>query len=197
MRVKICGITNLEDALYATECGTDALGFLFFEGSPRYIKPSDAKKIIQKLPPFIKTYGLFVNASADEINEAVRCSGVDIAQIHFEASSELLEAINGAYIEVIRAQTPEDILSLKKDRYYLIDSFTPEYGGSGKRLNLEWFKNLDCSKFILAGGLSAQNLNELDGFNFLGVDVSSGVEAKKRIKCKDKVKHFIDKAKSL
>ncbi|SHO80476.1 Phosphoribosylanthranilate isomerase [hydrothermal vent metagenome] len=193
-RVKICGITNLEDALYSIQEGADALGFVFYEKSPRYISPSDAKNIIDKLPPFIEKVGLFVNVDAQIINSYMQESGCTLAQIHFEAPTELYTQLFLPYIKVIRAKNREDILKYK-DEYRLIDAYCEAYGGSGKRLNLEWFDNIDCSKIILAGGLNMDNVSSTINYNFYGVDVSSGTEASKGKKDKEKVSNFIKNAK--
>jgi phosphoribosylanthranilate isomerase len=196
MRVKICGITNYNDALIAIEAGADALGFVFYAKSPRYITPTDAKKIIDKLPPFIGRVGLFVNEGVDTIDTISNYCNLTTSQIHFDVDEESLQAIGGRALPVVRAKEPKDILKYK-NRYRLVDVYTSEYGGSGKRLNLEWFDGIDCSKIILAGGLTPDNLEELKGYNFYGVDVSSGVEKSKGKKDYEKVKKFIQNAKSL
>ena len=193
-RVKICGITNLEDALISIENGADALGFVFYEQSPRYISPLDAKNIIDKLPPFVEKVGLFVNVDAQIINSYMQESGCTLAQIHFEAPSKLYEQLFVPYVKVIRAKTRDDILKYK-DEYRLVDAYCESYGGSGKRLNLDWFKDIDCSKIILAGGLDMNNVSSTIDYNFYGVDVSSGTEAIKGKKDKKKVKDFIKNAK--
>ncbi|TQV63602.1 MAG: phosphoribosylanthranilate isomerase [Sulfurovum sp.] len=196
MRVKICGITNLEDGLKAIEFGADALGFVFYEHSPRYITPLKAKEIISKLPPFVKIVGLFVNVKAGEVNRICKSCRIDIAQIHFEPDERFFEDINVSFIRVIRASCKEDILKYS-DEYRLVDSFVEEFGGSGKRLNLAWFDGVDCSKIILAGGLNPNNLSELKAYNFHGVDVSSGVERAKGLKDVDKMAEFMINAKNL
>lgn len=196
MRVKICGITNLNDAMQAIDAGADALGFVFYSGSPRYIKPADAKRIIEKMPPFIGRVGLFVNEGVDTIDTISKYCNLTLSQIHFDVDEEALHMIGSKAMPVIRAKEPKDILQYK-DRYRLVDVYCEEYGGSGKRLNLEWFDGIDCSKIILAGGLNADNLHELKKYNFYGVDVSSGVERIKGRKDYGKVTKFIQNAKSL
>lgn len=193
MRTKICGITSFEDAMDAIEAGADALGFVFYEPSPRYISPLDAKKIISKLPPFVEKVGLFVNVDAQIINSYMQESGCTLAQLHFEAPDELYEQLFIPYIKVVRAKTKEDILKYS-DEYRLVDAYCEAYGGAGKRLNIEWFKNTDNSKIILAGGLDADNVASLKEYGFYGVDVSSGVEISHGKKSKDKVKDFINNA---
>ena len=195
MRVKICGITNYDDAMYAADAGADALGFVFYKKSPRFIEYEECAKIIEKLPPFVQKVGLFVEQGAKEIEEGSKVSKIDLAQIHFDVSEDFLDSINFKTLPVIRAKTPNDI-----DRfsgYRLVDAYCEAYGGSGKRLNLEWFKDRDCSKIIIAGGLRADNLEQLRGFGFYGVDVSSGVEASRGKKDFKLVKEFIKNARSL
>ncbi len=196
MKVKICGITNLEDARHAIDVGADALGFVFYEQSPRYIAPQDAKEIIDQLPPFVEKVGLFVNQTAKEIEQCSYVSHITLAQIHFDVEEAFLDEISFPTLPVVRAGQAEDI-SRFGDRYRLVDAYCEAYGGSGKRLNLEWFTEVDNSKIILAGGLSSDNVAELGGYGFYGVDVSSGTEASKGIKDPDKVERFIAHAKSL
>lgn len=190
MRVKICGITNLEDALDAIEAGASALGFVFYEKSPRYIEPFEAKKIVDKLPPFIQTVGLFVNESSSYINQVCTNAKMQIAQIIDDDNYTELDLLEVKYIEVVRAKSKDDLKSLD-NKYYLVDAFVESFGGAGKRVALDWFDEVDCSKIILAGGLTCENLKELKGYNFFAIDVSSGVEASKGKKDKEKMINFI------
>ncbi len=196
MRIKICGITNLEDALDAIDSGADALGFVFYEKSARYISPLDAKKIIEQLPPFVQCVGLFVNLPAAQVDFICKRASIDIAQIHFEADEKFFNSLQTRHIKVIRAQSKDDIIN-SQGKYVLVDAFVPEFGGEGKRLELDWFKDVDCSKMIIAGGLDSSNLHELNGFNFYGVDVSSGVEASRGKKDKQKIISFCKEANEL
>jgi len=196
MRVKICGITNLEDALAAVDAGADALGFVFYKESPRYIDPSKAREIAEALPPFIERVGLFVNESPETIDEICRFAKMGLAQIHFDAEASLFNALNVKAIPVLRAKTPEAIRE-NQGKYILVDAFVESYGGEGKRLDLSWFEGVDCSKMILAGGLTADMLDELNGLGFYGVDVSSGVEKSKGLKDHDKIRAFVKAAKKI
>jgi phosphoribosylanthranilate isomerase len=195
MRVKICGITNLEDALVAIDAGADALGFVFYPDSPRYITPIDAKNIIDKLPPFVEKVALFVNETPESIRATCLETGCTLSQIHFDVDDDFFSAINFPSLRVIRAKTPEDVLRYS-DEYRLIDAYCEGYGGSGKRLNIEWFEGVDCSKIILAGGLDPDNVKALKKYGFYGVDVSSGVEASKGKKDPVRLITFIQKAKA-
>lgn len=196
VRVKICGITNLKDALHAIEAGADALGFVFYEKSPRYISPEDAKIITAELPPFVERVGLFVEETAERVDMICQRSGMSLAQIHFDVDQDYLESVKTNSLPVVRAQRKEDIEKFV-DRYRLVDAYCEEYGGSGKRLNLEWFEGVDCSKIILAGGLTPENIAEVKRYGFYAVDVSSATEAKKGIKDPVKVEQFIAHAKSI
>jgi phosphoribosylanthranilate isomerase len=193
MRAKICGITSYKDAMDVIQAGANALGFVFYEKFPRYITPLDAKSIISQLPPFVEKVGLFVNVDAQIINSYVQESGCTLAQLHFEAPDELYEQLFVPHIKVIRAKEAKDILQ-HSDEYRLVDAYCEAYGGAGKRLNIEWFKDIDCSKIILAGGLDANNVASLKEYGFYGVDVSSGVEISHGIKDEEKVKDFITNA---
>ena len=194
MKCKICGITSYEDAMVAIEAGADALGFVFYEKSPRYVTIPHAKSIIEKLPPFIEKVALFVNENAQTINSTCQEVGATLAQLHFEASDEVYKNLTIPHIKVIRAKNKEDILKYSNE-YRLIDAYCQAYGGAGKRLNIEWFENIDCSKIILAGGLTPSNVLSLKKYKFYGVDVSSGVEISHGKKDTKKVKEFIKNAK--
>ncbi len=194
MRVKICGITNYEDAKLSCDFGADALGFVTYEKSPRFIKPEDIKKIVDKLPPFVVKVVLFVNVDSSYVNEVMKYTKADIAQIHFEADEAFFKNLDCKYIRVVRAKEKKDIEKFS-DEYRIVDAYVKEYGGSGKRIPLEWFENRDNSKIILAGGLRAENVFEVGHYGFYGVDVSSGVESKPGKKDKHKLRKFIELAK--
>lgn len=196
MRVKICGITNLQDAIDAINAGADALGFVFYSKSPRYIEPLKAKEIVEKLPPFVQTVGLFVNENEDFINEVCQKSKMQLVQIIDDNELLNYDLLQMKYIKVLRVKSKEDLKNLSSD-YYLVDAFVEGFGGEGKRVALEWFEDIDCSKFILAGGLTSNNLKEIDGYGFYGVDVSSGVEESKGKKSKQKMIDFVKEANEI
>jgi phosphoribosylanthranilate isomerase len=196
MRIKICGITNLNDAINAINAGADALGFVFYKKSPRYIEPLKAKEIVEEIAPFVQTVGLFVNESLEFINETCKNSKMQLAQIIDDENTLDYSKLTVKYIKVLRVKEKKDLQNLE-NQYYLIDAFVDTFGGAGKRVALEFFKDLDCSKFILAGGLDAQNLKELNGFGFYGVDVSSAVEIEKGKKDKQKMIDFVKEANEI
>ena len=197
MRVKICGITNLEDALNAIDAGASALGFVFFKASPRYIDENKALSIVEKLPPFVQSVGLFVNEDENFINSVCKNSKMQLAQIIDDENKIDYKKLEVKYIKVVRVKSKDDLKKLNKDEFYLVDSFVDGFGGQGKRVALEVFEDIDCSKFIIAGGLDKDNLKELNGFNFYGVDVSSSVEKQKGIKDKNLLIEFIKAANEI
>ncbi len=190
MKIKICGITNLDDALDAINAGADALGFVFYEKSPRHIDPFKAREIVKQLPPFVQTVGLFVNENSSFINQVCTNAKMQLAQIIDDDNYTDFASLNYKYINVVRAQNEKDIID-NQGEYILVDAFVDSFGGEGKRVALEWFKHADCSKIVLAGGLNEDNLKELVGHKFYGVDVSSGVESAKGKKDKQKMINFV------
>ena len=195
MWVKICGITNLEDALCAVKCGADALGFVFYPKSPRYISPQYAHEIVKQLPLHVEKIGLFVETSPEEINLTCKEARMDKAQIHFDVDEDFLKALAFPYLRVVRAKNPNDVTRFA-ETLRLVDAHVQSFGGEGERLSLSWFEKSDNSRIILAGGLSALNIEEVKPLGFYGVDVSSGVEQRKGIKDHVKVKAFLQKAKA-
>jgi len=193
MRVKICGITSIQDAFDAINAGASALGFVFYKPSPRYITPNEALKIVEKLPPFVQSVGLFVNEKVELINEICLNSKMQLAQIIDDENSLDYSKLKVKHVKVIRVKSKADLEKLNDD-YYLVDAFVDGFGGKGQKLCLDFFEDLDCSKFILAGGLSSKNLKELNGYGFFALDVSSSVEKEKGKKDKQKMIDFIKAA---
>ncbi len=194
-KVKICGITNIKDAKAAVLYGADALGFVFYKKSPRYIEPQIAREIAELLPPFVQKVGLFVNENASRINLTCKDAKMSLAQIHFDGDEQLYESLDLPHIKVIRATCQQDITKYANE-YKIVDAFVEGFGGQGKRIDAQWFGGVDCSRIILAGGLNAQNIDEVKKYNFYGFDVSSGVEKSKGVKDTSKIKEFINKVKN-
>jgi phosphoribosylanthranilate isomerase len=200
MKVKICGITNLEDALYAAECGADALGFIFFPKSPRCIAPDKAASIISQLPPFITTVGVFVNERPDEMMRIMKMTGIRALQLHGEETPETCKI----WSPVIKSFRVKDMTDLKQLEQYpcasacVLDTYSEaEYGGTGRIFN--WDIAVEAKKIcriILAGGLTPENVEAaVRHVKPYAVDVASGVEAEKGKKDLKKVKEFIERAK--
>jgi phosphoribosylanthranilate isomerase len=200
VRVKICGITSLDDAIHAVRSGADALGFVFHEASPRYIFPEQAAAIIRALPPFIQAVGLFVNADSEFVNAMADRCRLDLVQLHGDEPPEFCELITRRVIKAIRVKEITSIEPIGNYRVagILLDAFSPKaYGGTG--LTFNWEIALAAGKFgslILAGGLTPDNVRQaVERVVPYGVDVSSGVEMAPGRKDPKKVTEFIRKAK--
>ncbi len=199
VKVKICGITRSDDAIFACDYGADALGFVFYNKSPRYITPERAGSIIKKLPPSIEKVGVFVNESPDRINNIIENTGLTTVQLHGEELPEFMKAIKAPVIRAVRIRDKDDIKIMVQYSVtaFLLDSFTQNYGGSGRRF--DWDIAIEAKKFgriILSGGLTPENVAEaIRIVQPWGVDVSSGVELKPGVKDREKVREFIKNAK--
>lgn len=193
VRVKICGITRIEDALAACEAGASALGFVFYEPSPRYIDPLRVREIVRFLPPFVTPVGVFVNKEAGAINRIVSQSGVTLVQLHGEEPAELVDKLTVPALKALRVRGEEDLAALTQYRVqaYLLDSHVPgKYGGTG--VSFRWdvaVKAKSLGRIILSGGISADNVAEaLRCVEPSGIDVSTGVETAPGIKDAEKMK---------
>jgi len=200
VKVKICGITTLEDALHAERSGADALGFVFHEASPRFISPEQAATIIKALPPFIQTVGLFVNSEVKYVNATTDFCGLDIVQLHGDEPPDYCEMITRRVIKVFRVKDVNSLDPIKNYRVagILLDAFSPKaYGGTGLSFNWELAgKAKDFGPVILAGGLNPDNIREaVEKVAPYAVDVSSGVETAPGRKDPAKVSEFISRAK--
>jgi len=200
VKIKICGITDLDDALMAADAGADALGFVFYQRSPRHISPDRAAAIIRALPPFILTVGLFVNEDANTINETADRCGLDIVQLHGEETPEFCSRIRRRVIKAFRVKdsTSLDYLGSYPVAGCLLDAWTPAaHGGTGQTFNWDLAASATTgSTIILAGGLTPDNVAEaVRTVRPYAVDVSSGVESSPGRKDADKVRHFISRAR--
>ncbi len=199
-RVKICGITNIEDAVAAAEYGADAIGFVFQPKSPRAITPETAKNIVSALPPFITTIGVFVNESKREIERIIRYVGLNIVQLHGNEPPDACQ-LNKKVIKAIRVKDLTDLEPLKRYNVsaFLLDTYSPHtMGGTGQIFN--WDIAVEAKKFgriILAGGLNHENIEEaIKWVRPYGIDVATGVESnKKGEKDHKKLRLFIEKAR--
>jgi len=196
LRVKVCGTTRLKDALLAVECGADAIGFIFYKKSPRYVSAKTAKEICSKLPPFVHRVGVFVNETADKINRIADRCGLDAVQLHGDESPAFCKKIKHRVIKVVRVK---DAASLKEMSRYAVDGFLldtwkeDQWGGTGKVF--DWELAARAKKYgpvIIAGGLNPRNVKAaIKKVQPYGVDVSSGVEQSPGKKDPRKVKAFI------
>lgn len=200
VKVKICGITNIDDAKLCVDCGADALGFIFYKESKRYIEPDEAKKIIDKLPFFVLKVGVFVNENLEMVNSIADEIGLNAIQLHGNESLDYCEKINYPVIKAIRV---DEKLNKNLETYsnytILLDSKDArEYGGTGKRFDWKLIPESYQSKIILAGGVSEENIDDI--FNRVkpqAVDLSSSIEKELGIKDHEKVKSFFLKINTL
>lgn len=198
VRVKICGITNEEDALAAVEAGADAVGFIFYERSPRFVQPDRVRQIVSALPPFVATVGVFVNEAADRINETIRVCGLSAAQLHGDESPEYCTTITGVWIKAFRVQDASwrEVAAKYPVQAVLLDTYAPDkYGGTGR--TFDW--NLVSGSplpIILSGGLNPENVAEaIRQACPYAVDTSSGVEREPGRKDHDRVRAFVEAVK--
>jgi phosphoribosylanthranilate isomerase len=203
VRVKICGITNSEDAQVAVEAGADALGFIFFSQSPRNIPSAEAKRIIEGIPPFVAKVGVFVNEGFERILQIAKETGIDTVQLHGDELPELCEKIARENLKVIKAFRIKDGSSLGalmdfRVSALLLDSYVPgQLGGTGAKFNWDLaVRAKDVgTPIILAGGLVPENVRDaISKVAPYGVDVSSGVESAAGRKDHAKVRAFIGAA---
>ncbi|BCR04075.1 N-(5'-phosphoribosyl)anthranilate isomerase [Desulfuromonas versatilis] len=202
VRVKICGITCVEDALHAAACGADALGLVFYQKSPRCVTPGQARKIIAALPPFITSVGLFVNAQPESISSIAAECGLDVIQLH---GDEPPAACSFPPRRVVKALRVKDASSLAGAEAYpvsalLLDAWVAgAYGGTGESFNWQLAAEAATRRpVILAGGLNPDNIAAaVAAVRPYGVDVSSGVEASPGRKDPQKVAAFIRNAKQV
>jgi len=194
-KVKICGITNLEDAKNAILAGADILGFNFYNKSPRYIFPAHTTGIIQELPNTVQTTGVFVNSNEDEIKKIQEKTKIDFIQLHGDETEKFCKKIGA---NTIKAQRVKGKIPTTKELLYarLYDTFDPKvFGGTGKTFNKELLKKAK-GKIIVAGGLNSENVGEtVRIFRPYAVDACSGVESTPGKKDNTKMINFIQKVK--
>lgn len=180
MKVKICGITNIEDALLCEKLGADALGFIFYDKSKRYIQPNSAVDIIKMLSPFTLKVGVFVNDIPENINAISKLAGLNIVQLHGDEIPKQMAEINLPIIKAFRVNDDFDfdILNDYKNCYFLFDTYSiSEYGGTGKSFNWNIIPKHLKNKIILSGGISSSNIQRIiNEINPYAVDVSSSLE---------------------
>jgi len=203
VRIKFCGITNLEDALDADYLGVDALGFVFYKPSPRYIAPLVAAQIIEKLSPFVSTVGLFVNATQQDVSEISDLTKIDLLQYHGDESPEYCESSLKPWIKALRVGGDEnlnqEVLRFRNAKAILFDSYDVERrGGTGTSFDWSLLPDQVTCPIILAGGLNSKNVvGAIRTVKPSCVDVSGGIEATKGIKDRVKMKDFVAEVNKL
>jgi phosphoribosylanthranilate isomerase len=197
-RVKICGITRLEDALAAIDAGADALGFVFYPPSPRYVEPAVAEVIIKQLPPFVSTVALFVNESPEQVRAVMDQTGIDLLQFHGDESPEYCNQFNHPYFKALR-MSPDIDVAAETERFVaaraiLLDAYRPGVpGGTGEAFDWDRIPADIDVPLILAGGLDQHNVAQaICQVKPYAVDVSGGVEAAKGLKDSSKLISFMN-----
>ncbi|WP_417528437.1 phosphoribosylanthranilate isomerase [Marinomonas shanghaiensis] len=200
-RVKICGITNVEDALMACLHGADALGFVFYEKSPRYVSPTVANDIVSHLPPFVTPIALFVDADSAQIDSVIKENPRWLIQFHGNESESECLSYQRPYIKALRMKQGDDVAALV-DTYpsasaVLLDAYKEGVpGGTGERFDWSIIPAHLSKPIILAGGLTPSNVKlAVLQVSPYAVDVSGGVEMSKGVKSELKVQEFINGAK--
>lgn len=202
VKVKICGITNAPDAVTAVDAGADMLGFMFHEQSPRFITVDAAATIIRQLPPFVVNVGVFVNAPADLVWQAIGACGLNLLQFHGDETPDFCTQFGVMSMKAFRMRDAESLkaMSAYHTDAWLLDAFVSDrHGGTGAIFN--WDLALEAKKsgcpIILAGGLTPENVGDaIRKVGPFGVDVSSGVESAPGKKDAAKVRAFIAAARA-
>ena len=204
MKIKICGITNTEDAGVAVAAGADALGFVMYRKSPRWVEPAVARSIIAGLPSFVLPVGVFVNEEAERVRALMDECGFALAQLHGDESALYCQNLSRPALKALRLKDRGTFLALAEFqglanvRGILIDAFSDQaYGGTGQTVN--WTLAQEAARstpIILAGGLNPANVaGAIRMVHPYGVDVSSGVEKSPGKKDQDKVRAFVEAAR--
>jgi phosphoribosylanthranilate isomerase len=206
VKVKVCGITSLADAEMALDYGADMLGFNFYPPSPRWVAPETAGEIIRALPDACFNVALFVNETKEKVLSALACGalpggrpGYSGVQFHGDESADYCRGWELKVIKAVRMKAPGSLARMGEfpADFYLLDSWSAGYGGSGIAFPWEWLEGLDTEKLILSGGLSVDNVTDaVQRVRPFAVDVCSGVESQPGKKDYGKLKEFINAAKS-
>ncbi|MHC4354509.1 MAG: phosphoribosylanthranilate isomerase [Planctomycetota bacterium] len=202
VKVKICGITNYYDAVAAMGMGADILGFNFYPKSPRYLTPEKAGQIVNMLPAFIDTAGIFVNASLDQIRETTDLCPLDWVQLHGDESPEFCQSLTYHNVKTMKAIRIKDQADVEKAKSFftdavLLDAFHPgKYGGTGVTFDWSVVRH-STRRIFLAGGISPENAAAAVRLGVYGIDVCSGIEAEPGRKDHKKMKRLFDNIRHL
>ncbi|MCC7008898.1 MAG: phosphoribosylanthranilate isomerase [Acidobacteria bacterium] len=198
VRVKICGLTRAEDAALAVDLGADALGFICWRESPRYVEPRSIREIAAAVPPFVTLVGVFVDAAPDEVAGVVRAAGLGAVQLHGEERVADYRDVGARLLKRTAIDDDEalaEAVALPRDVLALVDAVDPTArGGTGRRA--DWTRAARLARarpLVLAGGLTADNVAEaVRVVRPWAVDVSSGVERAAGVKSPERLRAFID-----
>jgi len=200
-RVKICGITNSNDAKLASDSGADAIGLVFYPPSPRYVRIKQAIDVVSSLPPFISTVALFVNAQRTEIEQVLEQVAIDLIQFHGDEPEAFCSSFNRPYIKAIRMKEGLNLYAVQNNyssaRGLLLDTYKKGIpGGTGEAFNWDKVPHDLTLPVILAGGLVPENIAQaIKQVKPYAVDVSGGVEASKGKKDAEKIIQFMKQAR--
>lgn len=202
LKVKICGITNLDDAEKSVKLGADMLGFNFYQKSPRYIEPKKAAQIISKLPAFIQVVGVFVNEKYEKVRNIIEQCQLAWVQFHGDETPEYLKQFSTFNIRTMKAIRVKDQNDVKKEKDYrtdaiLFDAHTPgKFGGTGSTFDWNLVGNIN-KRIFLAGGINPDNVAKAASLGVYGIDVCSGVESEPGKKDFKKMKKLFENIKHL
>ena len=198
-RVKVCGITSIEDATLAADIGVDAIGLVFYSKSPRYVDPLIASKIAVAVGPFVSVVALFVNEPADQVKKIINLVQPDVLQFHGDEDEAYCIQFSRPYIKALRMQDDIDINKSISDYPsalgFLFDTWSKDkYGGTGKVFDWARLSELNGQQVILAGGLNPENIDDaIETVNPYALDVSGGVEISPGVKSSKLMQIFVDK----
>lgn len=195
-RIKICGLTRAADVEVAVDAGADAIGFVFYAPSPRYVTPAQAAPLARALPPFVSSVALFVNADAADVRETLRRVPISLLQFHGDEDDDWCRQFERPFIKAARVRPGMDLLQYAADfpsaQAILLDAFVPGFGGGGAVFDWSLVPPGFSRPLIVSGGLTVDNVGEaIARLRPAAVDVSSGVEAAKGIKDPVRVREFV------
>lgn len=201
VKVKICGITQQEQAREIAALGVDALGFILYPPSPRYVRPAVVKKLVTGLPPFITTVGVFVDEPLETLVQTMRRTGLHVAQLHGDETPEYCKHLSQSgirWMKAFRIRSEEDLKKLKGygTKHFLLDTWSVKgHGGTGETFDWSLAKKAaDRSQIILAGGITEDNIEDaIAQVSPYGIDLSSGVEVSPGVKSIEKIKALLEK----
>lgn len=199
-RIKICGITRVEDGLASARLGADAIGLVFYAASPRAVSPLQAREIVQALPPFVSTVALFVNPTVDEVAKVLQIVRPDLLQFHGDETPAFCAQFGVRYLKAVAVTAGGDLLQSATEHAaaagLLLDTPSATFGGSGVAFDWSLIPPALAARCVLAGGLNADTVAKaIAQVRPWAVDVSSGVEIAKGIKSADKIAAFIKRVR--
>src|SRR5574343_682736 len=201
-RIKVCGLTRVEDIQVAVAAGVDAIGLVFYADSPRAVTIERAQALCRHIPPFVTVVGLFVNASRAEVHRVIEAVPLNLLQFHGDETVAQCEGFGLPYLRAARVRPGVDLLEFASQfpsaRALLLDTWTPAYGGSGESFDWSLITSSCTLPVILSGGLNPGNVADaIRQVRPAAVDVSSGVESAKGIKDVEKIRAFVNAVRGI